>query len=64
MIDLKKIRTEAGMTQAELATQTGVIRQTICEIERGRNKPSVDLAKRLACVLNIDWIAFFTDRMP
>ena len=61
MIDLKKIRTEAGMTQKELATQTGVIRQTICEIERGRNKPSVDLAKRLASVLNIDWIEFFTD---
>ena len=61
MIDLKKIRTEAGMTQEELATQTGVIRQTICEIERGRNKPSVDLAKRLAAVLNVDWIEFFTD---
>jgi len=61
MVDLKKIRMDAGMTQQELATQTGVIRQTICEIERGRNKPSVDLAKRLASVLSISWTDFFTD---
>ena len=36
------------MTQQELAERVGVTRQTIISIERGRYKPSIELALRLA----------------
>ncbi len=39
------------MTQQELAEKVGVTRQTILSIEKGKFKPSVELALRLAHVL-------------
>jgi len=41
------------MTQQELADRAGVTRQSIISIERGRYRPSVELALRLARVLGI-----------
>lgn len=61
MIDLKEERTKANMTQTELAEKCGVIRQTISEIETGRNSPSVRLAKKIGEVLKIDWTELFRD---
>lgn len=61
MIDLRKVREEKKMTQEQLAKETGVIRQTIGEIECGRNKPSVPLAKKIGEILEIDWTGFFDD---
>lgn len=61
MIDLKEERTKANMTQLELAEKCGVIRTTITEIETGRNKPSVKLAKKIGEVLNLEWTEFFKD---
>jgi len=40
------------MTQADLATEVGVSRQTIISIEKGTCVPSTYLALRLAHVLN------------
>jgi putative transcriptional regulator len=37
-----------GMTQQDLADAVGVTRQTIISIERGRYKPSIELALLLA----------------
>ncbi len=48
---LREKRLEAGLTQEEIAQQTGVTRQTIIAIERGNYVPSVLLALRLARVL-------------
>ena len=59
MINLQKVRTDAELTQQSLADKCGVVRQTISEIENGRNRPSVELAKKLGEVLNIDWTEFF-----
>ena len=59
MINLQKVRTEKGLTQQTLADKCGVVRQTISEIENGRNKPSVELAKKLGEILEIDWVKFF-----
>ena len=42
-----------GMTQQELARRVGVSRQTIISIERGRYRPSVELALRLAAVFSV-----------
>lgn len=63
MIDLKKIRTEKGYTQQQLADEVDVGRTTIAMIEGGCNKPSVETAKKLGTVLDLDWTLFFLDTM-
>jgi putative transcriptional regulator len=51
---LKGLRFEAGgMTQQELADRVGVTRQTIISIEKGKYRPSVELALRLARVFAV-----------
>ena len=42
-----------GMTQAELAGRVGVTRQTIHSIEKGKYKPTIELALRLARALGV-----------
>ena len=46
--DLKVWRAKADVTQAELAEELGVARQTINATERGRYDPSLELAFKLA----------------
>jgi putative transcriptional regulator len=51
---LKRLRFEAnGMTQQELAERVGVTRQTIISIEKGKYRPSVELALLLARVFSV-----------
>jgi putative transcriptional regulator len=45
---VQKMRTDAGVTQEELAEKVGVSRQTVIAIERGRYTPSVLLALKIA----------------
>jgi putative transcriptional regulator len=45
---LHALRAERGWTQAQLAAEVGVSRQTINSIETGRFEPSLTLALRLA----------------
>ena len=45
---LNELRAERGWTQAQLATEAGVSRQTINSIETGRFEPSLTLALKLA----------------
>jgi len=45
---VQEFRTQARLTQEELAGKVGVSRQTIIAIERGRYTPSVLLALKLA----------------
>ncbi|MEX2571245.1 MAG: helix-turn-helix transcriptional regulator [Gemmatimonadota bacterium] len=45
---LKDLRTEKKWTQAELAQQLEVSRQTVNALERGRYYPSLPLAFRIA----------------
>lgn len=45
---LRDRRTEAGLTQVELAAALGVSRQTVISIESGRYLPSLPLAFRIA----------------
>ena len=53
-VHLKRYRFENdGMTQQELAERVGVTRQTIISIERGKYKPSIDLALRLSRVFGV-----------
>lgn len=48
---LKEARTEAGLTQAELADLVGVSRKTINTVENGVFTPSALLALKLAAAL-------------
>lgn len=48
---LKAVRTEAGLTQAELADRAGVSRKTINTVENGVFIPSTLLALSLAKAL-------------
>ncbi len=50
---VQTVRTEAGMTQEELAQKTQVSRQTIIAIERGNYTPSVLLALKIAKVFKL-----------
>ena len=48
---IKPQRRESGLTQADLAAEVGVSRQTIISIEKGSCVPSTYLALRLSKVL-------------
>ena len=59
-VHLKRFRFERrGMTQQQLAERVGVTRQTIISIERGKYKPSIELALRLARVFGVPVEALF-----
>jgi putative transcriptional regulator len=45
---IHELRSERGWTQAQLAAEAGVSRQTINSIETGRFEPSLTLALKLA----------------
>ena len=45
---LKKLRTESGLRQNEVAKKLNISQGTIAHWESGRNEPSLDDLKRLA----------------
>lgn len=52
--DIKRIRlARSDLTQAELARRVGATRQTIISMEAERYAPSLELAFRLAHVLDV-----------
>lgn len=46
------LRTEAALSQGELAERLSVSRQTVNAIETGRNSPSLSLAVAIARLFN------------
>lgn len=46
--ELQVLRKKHGFSQAELASKTGVTRQTIISIEKGKYTPSLPLALAIA----------------
>lgn len=57
---IRRLRFDRSMTQEELALRTGVSRQTIMSIERGRTNPSILLALKIASALGVDVEEVFT----
>jgi putative transcriptional regulator len=50
---IRMLRFEAGeMTQADLANQIGVTRQTVIAIEKGKYSPSLEIAFQIARVFD------------
>jgi transcriptional regulator with XRE-family HTH domain len=52
--NIKRVRKEMGLTQAELAESAGISSGYMCDIERSRRWPSAQIISRLAEVLKLD----------
>lgn len=50
---LQELRSEANLSQAELAAKLGVSRQTIISIEKERYDPALPLAFRMAHLFSV-----------
>jgi putative transcriptional regulator len=55
-----KGRVARGLTQAELADAAGATRQTIIAVEAGKYSPSLELAFRIARVLDAPFETVFS----
>lgn len=64
--NIRKLRFENDeMTQQQLADKTGVTRQTIVAIEKGKYSPSLELAFRIALTFNVPLEeVFFIEQNP
>lgn len=58
---LKYKRLENNLTQSKVAKASGVERSYYTMIELGERRPSVQVAKSIARVLDFDWTIFFSD---
>ncbi|MDI7774164.1 helix-turn-helix transcriptional regulator [Asticcacaulis sp. EMRT-3] len=50
--NLRELRTEKGLTQADLASRLGVSRQAVIALETDKHSPSLDLAYKIAAVFD------------
>lgn len=57
---IQRRRSEAGLTQEELADKAGVTRQTVIALEKGNYTPSVALALKLAKIFKCSVEDLFT----
>lgn len=48
---IRELRIKIGLTQAELADRAGVRRETIVFLEQGKYNPSLQLAAKVAQIL-------------
>jgi len=60
-LQLQNIRESKKMTQQEIANLAGVDISMISKIESGLRRPSVELAKKIAKVLDFDWTLFYRE---
>ncbi|WP_244835023.1 helix-turn-helix transcriptional regulator [Clostridium sp. BJN0001] len=51
--NIKKLRKKANLRQEDMAKQLGVSRQTIIAIENDKYNPSLELAMKIAILLNL-----------
>lgn len=52
--NVRELRKRAGMSQEELALETGMKRSYISDLERGTRNPSVKAIARLAASLGVE----------
>ncbi len=50
--NIKQLRKQAGLRQEDMANQLGVTRQTIIAIENDEYNPALELAMKIARLLN------------
>lgn len=54
-------REKKGISQSEVARQIGITQQMYNFIENNKRSPSVEIAKKIADVLNFSWTKFYED---
>lgn len=59
---LEEQRRKAGLTQEEVAVVAGVTYQAIGHYEGGRRKLPIEVAKKIAPLLGVDWPQLFEER--
>ncbi|RAS75211.1 helix-turn-helix transcriptional regulator [Priestia endophytica] len=52
-------RNELKMTQEEVAKLAEIQRPYYTQIESGVRRPSVNVAKKIATIMNFNWVLFF-----
>jgi DNA-binding XRE family transcriptional regulator len=57
-VQLKRIREEKGLTQAELAEKSGVSAAAVASLEQGLRSPTLDTVRRVAHALGVSEEAF------
>lgn len=60
IVNIKARREQLGISQKELAERAKISQSFLCDIEQGRCKPSIDTAVKLAEVLEITDINFWS----
>ena len=55
-------RKERGLSGRRVAKLCNLNPGSYCNIENGHREPSVDTAKRIAKVLELDWTKFFEEK--
>jgi DNA-binding XRE family transcriptional regulator len=64
---LRVSRNSMGLAQQEMANQLGIAKGTLCDIEKGRQAVSVELAKKIAKLAGLSEVmaieACFTDQL-
>lgn len=58
---ISEIRKSKKFTQEELAWKTGLSRNFIALIEKGKKKPSIETLRKIAKVLEVEISAFFKE---
>lgn len=58
-MDLKIKREKKNLTQCQVAERVGISLSFFNQIENQQRKPSVKSAKKIAKVLDFNWIEFF-----
>lgn len=58
-MNIRERREQLGISQKELAEKCEIAQSTMCDIEQGRNKPSLPVAVKIAQVLKVESIKFF-----
>ena len=56
---LKTIRLKRNVTQEKVAELASISRSYYTQIELGIKTPNVDTAKKIASVLDFEWLKFF-----
>ena len=59
-MNIRERREQLGISQKDLAEKAGISQSFLCDIEQGRCKPSIDTAVKLAQVLDVSDIAFWS----
>ena len=59
---IKKLRKARGMTQAELARASGILRPNLSRMEVGRHRPTLETLERIAAALRLRVVDILANR--